>query len=138
MNRIRFDELLDAFEVASFGQPGESEAYLRKDDGTFHCHSEYGDADPLPDGIDSEKYIQIPHKNALDLGRNLAVRFGSEVMPGDLRTIEEIFSRTGAFARFKGLLESRGLLQRWYDYEDQAKKDAIRAWCAENAIEIDD
>lgn len=129
--------MLEAFEFASSGQPGESAAYLCKDTGTFHYQSEYGEEEPLPDDIESERYVAIPHKNDLDLGKSLVLRFAAEVMPDDERKIREIFSRPGAYARFKDLLENRGTLQRWYDFEEKAKGEALRAWCNTNAIAID-
>lgn len=129
--------MLDAFEFASFGHPGESEAYLCRDTGTFHYHSDYGDHEPLPDDIESERYVVLPHKNDLDLGRRLVLRFAAEVMPDDEPKIQEIFRRPGAYARFKVLLERRGALQQWYTYEDEAKREALRAWCADKEIEID-
>ena len=138
MNRaIPFAEMLEAFEFASFGQPGESEAYLRKDTGTFHYHSEHGDEEPLPSDIESERYIAIPHKNDLNLGKTLALRFAAEVMPDDETEIRAIFSRSGAYARFRDLLENRGTIQQWYDFEEKAKAEALRAWCSDNAIAID-
>lgn len=135
---VRFDALLGAFEVASFGQPGECKAYLCRVDGTFRYHSEYGDEEPLPDDInDPEKYVQIPHKNELDLGKRLVLQFASEVLPDEQGKIHEMFRRSGAYAHFKDLLERRDALQEWYDYEDKAKREALRAWCADNAIEIE-
>jgi hypothetical protein len=68
----KFDALIEAFEFASFGQPGEHEAYLCVETGQVYWHSEYGDdEEPLPDDIENaEKYIAIPHKNELGLGRS--------------------------------------------------------------------
>jgi hypothetical protein len=137
--RVSFEALLEAFEFASFGQPGEHEAYLCKETGTIHCHSEYGDnEESLPDDVDdSDKYIALPHKNELDLGKRLALKFAGEAMSDDQGQIHEIFSRPGAYARFKDLLEHRGLIQQWYEYEARAQKEALRAWCKENDVEVD-
>ena len=56
-----------------------------------------GDSDELPDNIeDSKKYIEIPHKNELDLGKNLVMRFVIEFMPDDIYRVENIFKRKGA------------------------------------------
>lgn len=138
MNRvIPFAEMLEAFEFASFGQPGESEAYLCLDTGVFHYHSDYGDEEPLPDDIESDRYIVIPHRNDLDLGKPLVLRFAAEVVPEAETQIRKMFTRAGAYRRFRALLEDRGKLQQWYDYEEAAKAEALRAWCADNAIAID-
>ena len=58
-------------------------------------------------------------------------------MPEDQREVQEIFSRRGAYARFKDLLERRGLLQRWYEYESDAEREALKVWCQENGIDTD-
>ncbi|OGA38126.1 MAG: hypothetical protein A3G24_09315 [Betaproteobacteria bacterium RIFCSPLOWO2_12_FULL_62_13] len=136
---VKFDALLDAFEFVSFGRPMEHEAYLRTKTGAIHYHSEYGDnEEPLPDDIeDSEKYIAIPHKNDLDLGKRLVLKFAAEFLPDALGKVQEIFRRSGAYARFKDLLEQRGMLQQWYEYEAKAQKEALREWCEDNGIEID-
>ena len=37
---------------------------------------------------------------------------------------------------YKELLHSKGLLQTWYDYENQEEERALREWCKDNEIEI--
>lgn len=141
MTRVvaKFEELLDAFEFVSFAQRGEHEAYFCAESGKIHWHSEYGDnEEPLPDDIENaSKYIPIPHKNDLDLGKQLVLKFVGEFLPDDLGKVREIFRRPGAYARFKGLLEDRGMLQPWHEYEAKAQKDALREWCRDAGIEID-
>jgi hypothetical protein len=34
------------------------------------------------------------------------------------------------------LVARRGLLETWYEFSDKAEEEAIRQWCAENAIEL--
>ena len=134
----KFDALLEAFEFVSFGQPGEHEAYLCTKTGEIHWHSEYGDnEEPLPDDIeDPEKYIAIPHKNDLGLGKSLVLKYAAEFLPDALDNVREIFRRRGAYARFKDLLEHRGMLQQWYEYEATAQKYALRDWCEDRGIEL--
>ena len=142
MNRaaVKFDALLDAFEFVSFGQPSEHEEHLCVETGTIHFHTEYGDNEkPLPDDLDdSSKYIAIPHKNDLNLGRSLVLRYTREFLPDEMGKIQEIFSHAGAYARFKEMLESRGKIQHWYEYEATAQRQALREWCVDNGIKIDD
>lgn len=135
----RFDAILEAFEFVSFGHPGEHEAYLCTKTGEIHWHSEYGDNDaPLPDDIeDSEKYIPIPHKNDLGLGKPLVLKFAGEFLPDALNKVQEIFGRAGAYARFKDLLEHRGVLQQWYEYEAKAQEEALRQWCEDCGVQLD-
>lgn len=135
---VRFDDLLEAFEFVSAGQPFEHEAYLCIETGVIHYHSEFGDLDEaLPEDVEgSERYIQIPHKNDLDLGRRLVLGFAEAELAEDLDDIYDMFRHKGAYSRFKGLLERRSKLQQWYEYEESRKREALREWCQENGVEI--
>ena len=42
----------------------------------------------------------------------------------------------GAFARFKQGLERFLLLERWYQYRDQALVALAKGWCRDNGIEF--
>jgi len=135
---VPFDRILEAFEFVSFGPPEEHQAYLCLETGKIYWHSELGDdEEELPEDVDdAEKYIAIPHKNDVDLGRNLAIEFVDAVLPDAASEVERMFSRRGAYSNFKNLLERRGLLQRWYEYEAAAEDKALREWCADQGIEI--
>jgi hypothetical protein len=137
---VSFKDIMDAFEFASLGAPHETEAYLCKESGKTYLHSEFGDNfEEMPEDIeDNEKYIRIPHKNELDLGRPLVFAFVEERLPDDYDAVRRFFSKRGAYARFKDLLERKGALQEWYDFENKAQEKALREWCDENSIEISD
>jgi hypothetical protein len=99
---ISFGELQDAFLFVSFGAPGDNEAYLDRPLGKLHYHSAYGDNGvELPDDIDDEKYVAIPHKNELGLGTRLVFAFVREFFPDDYDEVRRIFSRRGAYGRYK-------------------------------------
>ena len=67
---VSFSDVQLAFEFVSSGGMGENEAYLDRQSGKIYWHSEFGDNDEeLPDDIDDEKYISIPDKRELDLGK---------------------------------------------------------------------
>jgi len=92
----------------------------------------------LPDDLEeNENYISVPHKNELDLGRDLVFDFISANLPGEYERIRGIFSRKGAYARFKDLLESKDQLEAWYEFERKATEKAIREWCKENGVNLD-
>lgn len=57
-------------------------------------------------------------------------------MPADYEQVQRIFRKAGAYGRFKNLLASRGLLQAWYDFENQRQKQALLQWSRENNIEL--
>jgi hypothetical protein len=134
---ISFSDLQLAFEFVSSGGMSENEAYLDRQSGKIYWHSEFGDNDEeLPDDIDDEKYIAIPDKMELDLGKPLVLGFAREFLPDDYGEVCQIFSRSGAYRRYKDLLMRRGALERWYDFSKQAEEAALREWCAENGINL--
>ena len=67
-----------------------------------------------------------------------AHRFVEEELPDLLPRAGDIFRHKGAYARFKDMLESKGALQRWYQYEADATKAALLRWCAEHGVEVED
>ena len=84
---------------------GENEAYLDRQSGKIYWHSEFGDNDEeLPDDIDDKKYILIPDTRELDLGKPLVLDFAREFIPDDYDEVRRIFSRRGAYRRYKALL----------------------------------
>ncbi len=129
-----------AFQFVSGGGTGEHQAFLCKPSGKIYWHSELaGDVEELPDDIEeSDKYVEIPDKRELDLGKPLALDFAREFLPDDFDKVRQIFSSRGAYARFKDLLEHRRALDRWYDFEAKAEESALREWCELNSIELGD
>ncbi len=109
---VNFSELLEAFEFVSSVGSGENTAHLCKATGKIYWHSDWADdVEELPDEVeDSEKYIPIPDKRELDLGKPLALKFARHYLPDDYDKVRQIFSRAGAYARFKDLLEHRRVL----------------------------
>jgi hypothetical protein len=93
--------------------------------------------DELPDDVENEeKYIAIPTKRQLDLGKPLVLEFTQELLPNDFDDVRDIFRRKGAYARFKDLLARRDALAAWHDFEAKATKRALREWCEDNSIEV--
>ncbi|MBV8105015.1 MAG: hypothetical protein JO223_10410 [Hyphomicrobiales bacterium] len=90
-----------------------------------------------PDDIDSDDYIAVPGPRDLDLGSRLVMRFADDVMSDHADEIATIFSRKGAYGRFKDFLVRHGALDQWYEYEAAAREKALRAWCADNGLEVE-
>ena len=131
-------ELMDALEFADAAR-GERRAWIDRRTGDTYYHSEYADLDePLPDDIESEHYVEVPDRGALGLGRRVALDFALEHMADDFEAVRDIFSRKGAFARFKALVTQRGLLDQWYAFSAAAEEAALRAWCEEEGLELSD
>ncbi|NJM92280.1 MAG: hypothetical protein HC861_06300 [Rhodospirillaceae bacterium] len=138
---VKFGDLQLAFDFVSSGGLGENRAILDTQTNRLYWHSEIGDnfeEDELPENLNDERYIEIPHKNELDLGTSLVFDFVREFLPDAYDEIRQIFRRRGAYGRFKAMLMRRGALDRWHDFSAKAEEDALRAWCAENAIKLVD
>ena len=120
---VSFSDLQLAFEFVSSGEMGENEAYLDRQSGKIYWRSEFGEIDEeLPDDIDNEKYIAIPDRRELDLGKPLVLEFAREFLPDDYDEVRHIFNRRGAYRRYKDLLVRRGALEQWYDFQTRPRK----------------
>jgi hypothetical protein len=138
---VSFEDLLFAFELVGGSGAGEHRAILCRRTGQIYYHSDSSDLeefnDELPDDVeDDEKYVDIPDKRELDLGKPLALDFAREVLPDDFDEVRYMFSRRGAYRNFRALLTRRNVLDRWYDFESKATKRALREWCEFNSIEV--
>ena len=138
MIAVKYDDLSLAFDFVSSAPPMENNAYIAVDTGEIYWRSEINPVeDDVPDDLEtSDRYIAIPHKNDLDLGRSLALRFAAEELPDRYEQAKEFFRRKGAYARFKQLLEIENVLEKWYQYEAEYGQRALTEWCEENGIEI--
>jgi hypothetical protein len=134
-------DLSNAVEFVSFGEPFENSAYICLDDGKIYWRSASAglEDEDLPEDLgSSDCYLEVPRKNDLDLGRRLALAFVNKELPDDADTVAAFFRRRGAYRRFKELLNARGMLQQWFDFESRATEEVLRAWCEENGIQLVD
>jgi Uncharacterised protein family (UPF0158) len=139
MVAVKFDDLSSGFDFVSYAAPMEHSAYISLDTGKIYWISDFIDTfeEELPEDLDDpERYLAIPHKNELDLGSRLALRFAAQQLPARYDQVEGLFQRRGAYARFKDLLEHEGALESWYAFETEAVEQALRQWCTMNGIEI--
>lgn len=74
---IKYDDLENAFLFVNMQPPCTNTAILNKETGETYYESGYGDSDELPEDIEDEKYIEVPNKNDLKLGRNFVFEFVS-------------------------------------------------------------
>ena len=109
--------------------------YVKENDCVYTESDMTGEGD-IPEDLDWDHCVEIPHKNDLDLGRSLVFEFAEQHLPDELDRIGRFFSKAGAYARFKNLLEHKGLLQDWYEFENTAEERAVKEWCKENGIGI--
>ncbi|MGD0562210.1 MAG: hypothetical protein ABSA66_03895 [Roseiarcus sp.] len=135
---VAWDDIFTAFEFLSTGD-SDTSAYLCRETGEVFWHSEFGDnLEELPDDVDDEaKYVALPNPRDLDLGKRLVMRFALEEFADHYDEVAQIFSRRGAYRRFRDLLVRVGALDRWYAFEAAAKEKALREWCAENGVAVE-
>jgi hypothetical protein len=110
---VNAEELRTTFEFVSFGAPLEHSAFICVDTGKIYCHSVSAGQEDLPEDLEtSDRYIAVPHKNDLGLGRRLALAFVDQELSDEYDTVANYFGRRGAYGRFKALLHARGMLER--------------------------
>ena len=137
--KIKYTEIENAFEFVSFGSPYEHEALLDRDTGKIYMRSEYMDNegfDEFPEDCGDSKYVEIPHKHDLGLGSRLVFKFVGLYLSDQYDEVERIFSKRGAYRNFKLFLSNRGILEKWYDFENSAVKEALLSWCKLEKIEV--
>ena len=139
MAKFLFSEIENAFMYVASAMYGMNAAVLCKDTGKMLYRSDMAGIDEIEDedDLDWDQCIEIPHKNDLDLGRNLVFEFVEEYLPDDYDRVRKMFRGSWAYASYKTLLELRGLLKKWYDTENSREEKALRKWCKENEIELD-
>lgn len=135
---VYLSELLDAFEWVSAAGPFENTAYVSRQTGRIFWDTDTGDLEEeLPEDVeDGTLYVCVPHKHDLDLGLRLVFRFVEANAPDAYDQVRGHFSRRGAYARFKDLLERRGLLEAWYSYEQQACEATLREWAESEGLDV--
>ena len=136
---LKYPELELAFAFVNFDARSDASAYVSRSTGeTFVC-SDLSGIDELPDDFDSsDDYVEIPHKNDLDLGEGLVWAFVDREIPGVKEKVREFFAHRGAYARYKSFLAELDLLEKWHRFEDDRTKEALLKWCEDPGIPIDE
>ena len=141
MVTIKYEDLSLAFDFVGSGAPMEHRAYVSLDTGAIYWVSELSPVkeEEIPDDLEtSDRYLEIPHKNDLALGHQLALRFVEEHLVHRYNRVADIFHHRGAYRRFKELLAAEGCLERGYAFEADATERALEQWCGENEIRLVD
>lgn len=107
MVSVNHDDLNLAFAFVNSGPPMEHNAYISLDTGRIHWVSDLNPVDEeLPEDFEtSDRYVALPHKNDLGLGRNLALGFVAQELPTALEDVEAIFRRKGGLCSIQGQTE---------------------------------
>ena len=138
---IKLSELIEAVEFVSVSDLDEYQAYICKRTGGITFVSEGMDLNEeveFPEGDDLDNYHEVPNRRDLDLGRRVALSFVAEELPGSLDKARDIFSRKGAYSRFRQLLQATGTLDKWYAFEARATEKALEQWCDAVGVKLID
>ncbi|WP_028134505.1 hypothetical protein [Bradyrhizobium japonicum] len=138
----KFAKIREAFEFANTsGDMGIFRAYVCRQSGeTYYWADEmYSEPlDELPDDIeDATKYVRLPDKRDLDLGKPLVLAFVREFLPGDFDDVRYFINKRGGYSKFKALLARGRAIERWHAFENEATEQALREWCKEEEISIE-
>ena len=134
---MKYEDIEFLFNYVGSARRFERSAYVNRRTGESYLTSEFGDSDELPDDLEeNDDYLDIPHRNDLDLGRDLVFEFAERRLPSAIDRVYGFFQQAGAYARFRDLLEQNDLLDDWYKYEADRSRAAILEWCKKNNVEL--
>lgn len=137
---VKLSDLEEALLFVGMGSGFDTAAWVCRETGAVHRHSDDTDAfEPLPQDIDdAERYVAVPDKHELGLGKPLALEFARTHLPACYEQVYAMFSHRGAYARFKDLLDRQHSLDAWHQWEAEQTRQALREWCADNGLTLAD
>jgi len=140
MPTVSLDQLQNAMEWVS-GDFLDNEAYICRQTGNIYWVAAdpgmFDEEEEVPEDIhDADKYIAIPDKHDLDLGKQLAFDFTSQYLAERYDDVRDIFRSKGAYRRFKDILERKELLEQWYRYSDERAAKALAEWCELEGLKL--
>ena len=138
-NKI-LEELFENYEF-SRSCCEETPTYINRKTGQIVMDAEAltGEPCPVENVEDHPDYMHIP--NEFDLGLEhssvLVWRFVRQEIPGLEPKVREMFSRKGAFRRWKNFLAEIDLLDKWHNFEDDSVREALMEWCEANGVTLE-
>ena len=135
---MKYLEFLDAIDFVNSGHYGDNVAAYRKDTGQllFRTVGVEDQIGPVP--VSDPDYVFMPRKDELHLGRDIVMQFVAEYLPRERGHVDWLFRKEGAFGRFKGYLDEKGLLEKWYEFSERQEEKMLRRWCAQNGLKLED
>lgn len=137
---VKLDDLEEALMFVDAGGGFDTAAWVCRETGAVLWHSEdTDDFEPLPADIDdAERYVELPDKHELGLGKPLALAFARTHLPACYEQVCGMFSHRGAYAHFKDLLDRHQSLDAWHQWEAEQTRQALQAWCTANDVKLTD
>jgi hypothetical protein len=130
---VRWSDLEEAFYAS--GMETGAMAWIHATTGEVRITSPNIDGDEPP-SEDDTGWHEVPDARELDLKQRLVEDFVSSECPDLEDEVRRCFSRRGAWRAYKDLLAERGRLERWYRFENRARRRALLAWAADEGIEV--
>jgi hypothetical protein len=138
--RHSFDNIQNAFEFVSSAPVDENHAIFNLNTGEILQKSGMLDEEEFPEDVEeSDDVVWIPHRDDLDLGKELVFDFVDLYLPHEKKAIKAMFrfGRANAHSKFLAHMERLGKLEEWRAFEKEETRNALLDWCDENEIEVD-
>ncbi|XQW83585.1 UPF0158 family protein [Thalassotalea piscium] len=130
--QVNLDDIELAIEFTS-SDFSDNHAYVNSETGEIFYAGDCVEEE-LPGDIDDNKYILIPSRRDLNLGRRVAIDFAANVMPSELDNVYSMFRSRGAYSRFRSLLEHLDLIDKWHAFENETMRQAVIDWCKSKSV----
>ena len=131
-----YSKIEEAYEFVSAGELFSHNALVDIRTGEVLFQSDSEELDEFPENIDRDRYIAIPTRAELHLGKPVVISFVETYMPNDIVEVHRIFVHKGAYSNFKNLLDLNNMLDQWYEYERTETERALREWCQGMGISL--
>jgi len=130
MASVKYSDLEMALEFVSAAGLIDAHAYISRKSGKIYWESEDNDLDEeLPEDLgEPDLYAEVPSKRDLNLGKRLVLDFAARFIPEAYEDVEHIFRSRGAYSRYKDLLDEKGNLEEWYEFEQSTVERELIDW----------
>ena len=87
--------------------------------------------------LNDPNWLQLPDRRDLGLGSRLALQFAEEYLkPADCDSVYIFFRHRGAYSKFRALLDRLEMTDKWYQFQNDAIRNALKEWLQDNDIEF--
>ncbi|MDD3169063.1 MAG: UPF0158 family protein [Eubacteriales bacterium] len=83
--------------------------------------------------VSDDNYLALPDRYEVN-EYNIMEEFCLQLLPPKSEVFLNAIRGRGAFRRFRDLLERYGILEQWYNFEQQSLTEIAREWCRKNEV----